>query len=279
MSREVILVKSFTQDPEQGNPAGVVLDAEGMSDESMVHVAGQLGFSETAFVFASEKVDRRVRFFSPEKEVPMCGHATVAVAHVLHDIGVVGKRYVQDTMAGRVEVDIASDGRVIMTQNEAAFFDEKQDRDVVAGLLGIRAPDLLDFPVQAVSTAGVPKLMIPLARMDVLRQLRPDLDGIRAYCEDSEVRGFYPFTQEVLEEGSDLHARQFNPLAGIDEDPITGVAAGGLGAYVLKYGLVKKKELVVEQGYVMGMGGKMYVDLRDGVRVGGYAVEYDRVGI
>jgi PhzF family phenazine biosynthesis protein len=75
---------------------------------------------------------------------------------------------------------------------------------------------------------------------------------------------------------ADYYARQFNPAAGIDEDPITGIAAGALGAYVQRYRLTNKTHILVEQGYAMSMGGEMYVDTSDGIRVGGYAVSFGK---
>ncbi|MCC2631320.1 MAG: phenazine biosynthesis protein phzf family, partial [Patescibacteria group bacterium] len=68
------------------------------------------------------------------------------------------------------------------------------------------------------------------------------------------------------------HARQFNPIFDLNEDPITGIAAGALGSYLAHHGLSPKKNFVIEQGYIIGKAGKIYVDLADGVKVGGNAV-------
>ncbi|MDH4330542.1 MAG: PhzF family phenazine biosynthesis isomerase [Candidatus Moranbacteria bacterium] len=117
--------------------------------------------------------------------------------------------------------------------------------------------------------------MIGVKSLNSLFKINPNLKGIKEYCREHNVKGFYPFTLETKEKGSDFHARQFNPLIGVDEDPITGVAAGALGAYVVKQKILDKNNFVIEQGYCMGRGGKIYVKINDSVRVGGYAVIFE----
>lgn len=77
METRVHLVKAFTQDKTQGNPAGVVLYADNLTDSQMLSIAATLGSSESAFVQKSSKADIRLRFFSPTKEVGLCAHATI----------------------------------------------------------------------------------------------------------------------------------------------------------------------------------------------------------
>lgn len=276
---KAILVKAFTTDPAAGNPAGVILDADGLSDEQMLHIAAKLGFSESAFVSASGKADFRVRFFSPTTEVNFCGHATIATFYALMGASKIsaGKSnevtVTQETNVGILPVTCHSDGRIVMTQNAPTFGPIEHDRTRIAALLGISELAILNYPIQVVST-GTPKLMIHVDSLDTLSSITPDLAGITAYCRAGEARGFYPFTSQTIETSANFHARQFNPAAGIDEDPITGIAGGALGCYAQRYGLVSGDELVVEQGYGMGNGGQMFVSLSDGVRVGGYAIEF-----
>src|SRR5687768_16375077 len=87
MTKEIYLVKAFTQDPAQGNPAGVILDADDLSSEQMLQMAAELGYSESAFVSASDTATFKIRFFSPKREVPLCGHATIAAFHALFTAG------------------------------------------------------------------------------------------------------------------------------------------------------------------------------------------------
>jgi len=274
------LVKAFTTDKSQGNPAGVILDADSMNEQQMLGIAAELGFSESAFVQPSNQADFRVRFFSIKEEVDFCGHATIATFHTLLEQGkiVLGDKEqvtaTQETQAGVLSVTCHKDGKIVMSQSNPVFGYIEQDSAEIAKLLGIGAETILDTPIQVVST-GTPKLMIPIDSLATIRKIQPDLPGISDYCRELQVKGFYPFTTETLKNTSNFYARQFNPRAGINEDAITGIAAGALGCYANKYGLVRSEgSIVVEQGYDMGMGGEMYVDATNGVTVGGYAATY-----
>ena len=119
-------VDSFTKEKFTGNPAGVIPNADGLSDGEMQKIAREMNNSETAFVFSStdESYDVHVRFFTPLKEVPICGHATIA-AHYVRALenGMTQGRVYQKTGAGILPVDILRDGddlRVIMTQGKCS---------------------------------------------------------------------------------------------------------------------------------------------------------------
>jgi PhzF family phenazine biosynthesis protein len=279
MTTKVRLVKAFTIDKDQGNPAGVVVDGNDLSDTKMQEIASELGFSVTTFVLKSEKADFRVRFFGPVREDSLCGHGTIATFHALIDEGVIHFRdsdkvmVTQETKTGVLSVICHKSGFIEMVQNDAEFFHYKVIRNEIPGLLGISKNDILDCPMQIVS-AGKPKLLIAVKSMKILYSLKPDINGIKDYCKKSGARGFYPFTFDTKDDNSDVHARQFNPLAGIDEDPVTGTAAGPLVAYLKKHRLITKDKIVVEQGYIMNKAGKIYVDVAEKISVGGYAVTY-----
>lgn len=279
MKVNVVLVKSFTKNKSAGNPAGIVLNAESLTDDQMQSIAKELGFAETAFVLPSDRADFRVRFFAPNHEVDLCGHGTIATFHALLERGHITlagqeqKEFTQETRAGLLAVICCKDGRIVMTQTEPVFGMVEEDKACVAELLGIAADDITDFPMQIVST-GTPKLLIPLRNLAAERAVKPDIEGIKAYCRETNARGFYPFTTESPVLQADFYARQFNPLADENEDPVTGVAAGALGCYAKKYKLYNKQTFVVAQGYDLGKGGDMFVDVSGGVTVGGYAVTY-----
>lgn len=80
---KIILVKAFTKDKDQGNPAGVILNADKLSETDMLKISSELGFSESAFVSTSNIADFKIRFFTPTTEVAICAHATIATFHVL----------------------------------------------------------------------------------------------------------------------------------------------------------------------------------------------------
>ncbi|MFA6193631.1 MAG: PhzF family phenazine biosynthesis isomerase [Parcubacteria group bacterium] len=271
-----ILVKAFTKDKAQGNPAGVIFDADKLLDNQMIEISKELGFSESAFIIKSDKAKFGIRYFSPTQEVDLCGHATVAAIYALFKerkiyLGSEKSKIIIETKAGIFPIEINKDGLIVMTQAEPQFWEDIHSKNEIANLLGISIEEIMDYPIQTVST-GTPKLMVGVNSLETLFKIKPDLEGIKAYCKEHLVKGFYPFTSETQEKDSDFHARQFNPLAGIDEDPITGVAAGALGAYIMKHKILDKKSFVIEQGYCMNKSGKMYVSIDDKVEVGGYAV-------
>src|SRR4051794_37242205 len=120
---EVLRYAAFTDDPAAGNPAGVVLDAAGVSDEEMLAVAAEVGYSETAFVTRSnDGGDYDLRYFSPAAEVAFCGHATIATAVALPQTGTLAFH----TGSGLVTVE-ANDRSATLTSVEPRIADLPSD--------------------------------------------------------------------------------------------------------------------------------------------------------
>lgn len=279
MKTKAILVKAFTKDPAQGNPAGVVLAAESLSDSQRQEIARTLGFSESAFVEKSDTADYKVRFFTPTQEVDFCGHATVATFHTLVQAGFIKSAQsssavvTQQTGIGILPVTCFRDGRIMMTQNPLTFGRILKNRAGVAALLGLTQDQLLEQPIQVVST-GLPKLVIPVANLAVLRSIQPQLANIRAHTKAHNYMGIAVLTPESFTGAATLSARCFNPLVGINEDPATGIAAGPLACYARTYLLPGTNQFVIEQGFDMGKASTIYVDISSDIIVGGYAIEY-----
>ena len=141
-SYAVYQVDAFTKEKLSGNPAGVVLDARGLTDEEMRRIARELNNSETAFILPGKpgEYDVQVRFFTPAKEVPVCGHATIASHYVrAMELGLDSARVVQKCGAGIFAVDVCKengDYRVVMSQGRAVLGEplsrEHQDRVLAA---------------------------------------------------------------------------------------------------------------------------------------------------
>lgn len=257
---EVHLIKAFTKNPSEGNPAGVIFDTDDFSEDLMIKISAKLGFSESAFISKSEKADFKIRFFSPKQEVNLCAHATIAAVHALKEAKQITKNLItQETKIGLLEVESSKDGLIFMTQAKPEFVEYEIDQTEVANLLGLEDSDIENYPLKIVST-GTPKLMIPIKTLQSVLKIQPDLEGIKEYCQKSGARGFYPFTFETKSKESEFHARQFNPLAGINEDPVTGIAAGALGAYIRDFKLLPKTRFIIEQGYSMNKPGQIFVD-------------------
>ncbi len=289
MDLRVFQVDSFTDTLFEGNPAGVVLNADGLDEATMRKIARELNNSETAFVFSSPSPDYdiEVRFFTPTREVPICGHATIAAHHVYAlEHGLCGRVVRQKTKAGILPVEIVQEEgrlRVIMTQAAVEFGPviEGQDlADLLSGL-GVGEGDLEPgLPVQIVST-GHSKVLVPLKRKALLDSLAVKPELLAALSARIACNGYYAFTFETGEAGILASGRMFAPAIGIAEDPVTGNANGPLGAYLTRHGRLPAREdgvaFRIKQGEAIGRKGYMDVEVRSVggeprlVKVGGVA--------
>ena len=268
-------VDAFTGQAFGGNPAGVVLDAGGMTAAQMQLVARELKHSETAFVLPSKAADYRIRFFTPAREIDLCGHATIATAWVLASEGRLKRgRAKQETQVGVLDLDIDRD-RVMMEQLPPKVEAVEVNRNDLAGILGIEAIDP-ELPVQKAST-GNWSLVVPMAGQKEINLCQPRFTELAALNLELGVLGTHLFT---LEEGGGLYARHFAPACGVNEDPVTGTANGALGGYLVLNGIAKGPEFRVRQGDAIGRPGELtvYATAKE-VRVGGRAVILSRGSI
>ena len=189
-------VDSFTRERFHGNPAGVVPNADGLTDDQMQRIAREMNNSETAFIFQSDDpvADVEVRFFTPSTEVPLCGHATIA-AHYVRAIegSAVSGRVMQKTKAGILPVDIVRDSddfSIVMTQGTPEVsvpFEEPLVRRI-AEALGIDRKDMRgDCPV-AVASAGHSKIMVGINSEPLLHSLRPNMDQLAVATDTMSLR-------------------------------------------------------------------------------------------
>jgi PhzF family phenazine biosynthesis protein len=276
-------VNAFTDSVRGGNPAGVVLNSPKLTDKQMAYVSKVLKVSETAFVFPSRKADYKVRFFTPEIEVDLCGHATIATFFTMALEGLKKSVVTQETKAGILPVSIVfSDkvDRVMMNQGRPIFKDIFLDISKLAKSLKISKEDIDDtLPKQKVST-GLFTLPICIKSYDILKSIKPDFDEIKNVCNDLGVGSFHLFTFDTLEPKSVYHARNFAPVYGVNEDPVTGTANGAVCSYLVKNKIVKDNSFVCEQGDIIGRPGRVFVEInKDSVKVGGRAVIVDEVEI
>lgn len=264
-------VDSFTRNRFHGNPAGVVSNAEGLTDEQMQRIARELNNSETAFIFESNSPDYdvEVRFFTPTTEVPICGHATIA-AHYVRAVekNAESERVIQKTKAGILPVDIIKDGddySIVMTQGKPSVANPLNDevRNRIADALGISSADICtEYPI-AISSTGHSKVMIPIYSNGVLHRLKPDLQKLTDISNQVGCNGYYVFTLNPHEDIL-VHGRMFAPAIGIAEDPVTGNANGPLGAYLVHYNILQNEnerwfDFDILQGEAIKRDGTMHV--------------------
>ncbi|WP_324663199.1 PhzF family phenazine biosynthesis protein [Haloarcula sediminis] len=278
-TRDVLLVDAFTAEPMAGTPAGVVLDADGLSDDQMAAIAGELGASATAFVFESDRADRRLRFFGPTGELDRSDDAAVAAYGALFERGDLDAGESAMATVGRTrDVEVKPDGTVWVEQGEADIRAVSLDHDEVADALGIDVATLRDVGADmpmAVADTGEPWLLVPVNYFEHVSRIDADLPAIRALCDRVDAVGLYAFTFDTIAGEATLHGRGFAPGRGVGEVPVTGAAAGACGAYVRREGALDDtiEQVVVEGGHFLDRPGTVSVDT-DGLEawVGGRAV-------
>ena len=272
---KIELIKAFTNNPEQGNPAGVIFNADELSQEEMIKIASELGYSESVFIVKplSDEADVRFRFMTATTEVDACGHATLAGAQAISEKNPFQTLRVE-TVAGLVTVERDTEGSLMMKMAKAELGDKVYDKETIARLLNIDSNLILDTPIKTASV-GSSKLMIHIKNLGTIASISPDFEAMIEFCKVNPVKGFYVFTTETINLKAQFHTRQFNPAAGILEDPTTGVAGGALALYAQAYNLVSSDEILIEQGYELNKPGEIIIRIRDGaVYVGGNAVKF-----
>ncbi|MEU7055790.1 PhzF family phenazine biosynthesis protein [Streptomyces sp. NPDC046197] len=218
------IVDAFADRPFTGNPAGVLLLDNFPEDEWLQKVALEVNHAETAFAHRlpeGGEADWALRWFTPAAEVAMCGHATLATAHVLHTTGVQEGPVRFATRSGVLVATPAEDGSVTLDFPTAPLTPVEVP-DGVAEALGAEPRAAFD------TGPNVGDLVLELAEEKTVRQLTPDHKALGAYCE----RGIIATARaEDPARGYDFVSRCFFPNVGIDEDPVTGSAHTALAPY------------------------------------------------
>ncbi|MFZ5842166.1 MAG: PhzF family phenazine biosynthesis protein [Pseudomonadota bacterium] len=246
-SIELVEVHAFSSAQGGGNPAGVVLAAAGLSHEQKQAIAASAGYSETAFVLPSTVASVRLEFFTPNRQIGDCGHATVAAFSLLRDRGLLGtgdasKEILAGVRAIRIEPDA-----VYMQQAQPSFDSALSEAASAAWLQALAASDVrLLAPAQIGSTGGR-FVLLPLADEPSLRRLQPDLPALEQLSEQYDVIGIYPFVP-TPERDTVASARMFAPRFGIPEESATGIAAGALGCWLARTGRVSQRSFWIAQG-------------------------------
>ncbi|MBD3402521.1 PhzF family phenazine biosynthesis isomerase [candidate division GN15 bacterium] len=245
---EVYLVKAFTEEAAGGNPAGVVLDADGLTDEQKQQIASEVGYSETAFVTRPDNADFKLDFFTPTKPIAHCGHATVASFALLRQLGKVEQDRVTTMTADGIREIMFEGERVFMEQSQPVY--RALDHDLKAEALkslGLQPNQLNPIaPIKIVST-GNRFLIFGVKTEEDLRSIHPDHAMISDISNRLDLIGFYVYTP--LKRGATVAtARMFAPYYGIEEEAATGMAAGPLSAFLVDLTGVSREEFVIQQG-------------------------------
>ncbi len=298
-------VDAFTTKPFSGNPAAVITEADGLTDEMMQMIAKEMYLSETTFVTASETEDSsfRIRFYTPSEEIGMSGHAIIASCYALivegrilinEDI----TRVYMETNYGKLPVDIhfrknpspditvggtgPISGIAITGVNSGILekimilqkISRSRPSDIpvarIVNILGIDEREITEacLPLEIVST-GIETLMIPICKKETLINMNPDLIKLNLLNNQFGIESNHVFTLDTFSEDCITYSRNFIPSIGMWEDPASGTSSAGLGMYLLRHGTTTSGSMIMEQGNEIDSLAKILVEINDAEREAG----------
>lgn len=297
-------VDVFTNQAFGGNPLAVFPESEGLSSLQMQTIAQEMNLSETTFVLPPETpgADFKVRIFTPALELPFAGHPVVGTHWLLAHLGRVALEEPTTTVrfelgvgvrAAQLHVTAGKVTKVVMDHQTPEFLTTASEEQVkrLAKSLGLSSESILEtrWPVQVVST-GVRQLFVPVRSLREVQSLHPgkqDASAMNSVLDeldpvDKDVHSLMVLSLKTESNVADVHTRMFAPKLGIPEDPATGSASGGLGAYLIENRIIDATPpttyITSEQGIEAGRPSTIYIEV-DGqpgditmVRVGGEVV-------
>ncbi len=272
-------VDAFTTEPLSGNACAIVFDADDLDTATMQAIAREQNLSETSFVLRpspGSQADFRARYFTPGEEIPLAGHPTIATGFALVDSGRLKLAPERDrtTIAlelnvGPIRVDITHSATGRSGVAEVAMYQKTPEfravypAEATAAIFGLTPADLLpDVPIQTVST-GTPQLMLAVRDHAALKRAALDVaayEKLRA-GSGSEFFSAHVFCLGGATPQGDVFARHFTGPPASFEDPFTGSATGGMGAYLWRYGLIRSPRFSAEQGHWLGRPGRAAVEV------------------
>ena len=267
---EIWRLNAFTDEVFTGNPAGVVPDADGLSEELMQSISAELNsISETVFICKpdSPEAEVRLRYFTSTTEVDLCGHATISALFTLSWLGRLhaengAKTVKAQTNIGVLELGLEFKNGKLITASMEQLKPElapAPGADIAAQVLGLQKEALADNLEIACCSTGIWACFVPLKSTSELAKVNINRELIeKLWPENPEFTGVYAF---AFIDGETTQGRFFSPPKyGIVEDPATGTASGALGGYLIANGLMPSSGMLTAyQGVEMGRKSKVVV--------------------
>ncbi|MBL4596461.1 MAG: PhzF family phenazine biosynthesis protein [Robiginitomaculum sp.] len=252
MSIVIQKLSAFSDGISGGNPAGVVLENSLPDVATMQRIASEVGFSETVFA-APENGGWRVRYFSPESEVPFCGHATIALGAALaerHGNGEFRLKLndAKITVSGEISGSIIK-AALQSPPTQSAPADQSLIAEIL-DLFGYTQNDLDPFMPCGFAQAGATHIIIALKARKKLAQMTYDLDKGRALMNAHNLTTIAFIFSETSQK---FHVRNAFASGGVIEDPATGAAAAALAGYLRDIDWPHNGALTIIQGEDMGL--------------------------
>lgn len=254
----ILKLAAFSHNGKGGNPAGVAFCDAMPSDEEMLKIAKEVGYSETAFLVKQDN-SWRVRYFAPVMEVPFCGHATIALGAAL------GERYgegeyqleLNDSVI-TVRAENRENGFVATLQSPPTYSEDasKEYVDKVLAAFSLTDNDLsADFPVRFAS-AGAKHLILVLKDRKTLADMKYPFEDVKALMAE---QGLVTISLLWNESDNVFHSRNPFSSGGVYEDPATGAAAAALAGYLRDINWKGNNEFTILQGEDMGVPSRLSV--------------------
>ncbi len=275
------IADAFTDQIFGGNPAGVVIlndDRDFPDDQTCIQTAAELRYSETVFIKKIQSQEGyqgsfHLRYFTPEKEVELCGHATIAAFSIMSLFGIIDNEgdFRILTLAGDLTVNV-NNGFVIMEMGAPEYLGTMTEESEIKELYRIMgltyedvfaAVDCCQYArlLPSIISTGLPDIIMPVASLAELDRIDPDFSALSELSKRFGVIGVHAFTLERRGGAEEVraHTRNFAPLVGINEEAATGTSNGALTYYLSLNGLIEdNSESLFVQGEAMGRPSKVY---------------------
>ena len=239
-----------------GNPAGYVLlnENQTITEAEMLKIAReQKGFvNEVGFVCRKSNELLELKYYSAEREVDFCGHATIAILYDIlkHQTEFTDQQTLSiQTKRGLLTVynHIASEDAVFIMSPVPTYRNDAPNGGDICWHLGIIPSDIdTNWPISIIN-AGLTTLIVPIIGLKAILDINPDLTGLKNFCVENKIDIIEVFCTEVSSTKSDYRTRVFAPTFGYLEDPATGSGNSAFGYYLLKLGKWTKEGLTIEQ--------------------------------
>jgi len=258
---EIFQIDAFTNAAFLGNPAGVTFSNNLAEDEKQL-IAKEMNLSETAFISDSKIADYKLQWFTPTKEVELCGHATVASLHYLFEKGMISENQnvLFETLSGKINCR-CKNGKYFMQIPTPLLNEFDGCKEEILEALGVERVDVSELPFILLNNGY---LFISIKTINALWKIKPDYKMLNELSNiKKEFFDIAVFTNETIEKDLAAHLRFFAPYHGINEDPVTGSACGPLLLVLIKLDLIKDykddSSIKFEQGDVLNRQGRVEV--------------------
>ena len=258
---EVLRLSAFTSNGNGGNPAGVVFCDEMPSEQKMLSIAAEVGYSETAFLVKQNEA-WRVRYFAPEQEVPFCGHATIALGAALGQREGEGLYHL---ILNESEITVTAKRNENNEWQAILQSPPTWSKPVEPGIIqkiytafNISEDDLdISIPT-ALAHAGANHLVIGLKDRQALADMEYPFDVVKTIMLEADLT---TISLIWAKDKHHFHVRNPFPVGGVYEDPATGAAAAALGGYLRDIGWIEQGKVEIFQGEDMGSPSHLTIDI------------------